>query len=55
MKNNKFVSPMSKEIKEKGFYSLGGLEKDIKKQEELKSIPLEQIEREIYELEKILG
>lgn len=54
MKNRKFISPISEEIKEKGFFSLGGLEKDIERQEELKNIPLEQIEREINELEKIL-
>lgn len=51
MKNREFVSPMSKEIKEKGFYSLGGEEKDKKRQEELKNINLKDLEKEIEELE----
>lgn len=54
MKNREFVSPMSKELKEKGFYSLDSEEKDRKRQEELKNINLKDLEKEIEELEKRL-
>lgn len=52
MNNNRFISPMSKEIKEKGFFSLGGMEKEIKRQKELENINLEDLEKEIEELER---
>jgi hypothetical protein len=52
--NDNFFNPISKETKEKGFFSLGGMEKDIKRQEELKNINLKDLEKEIEELEKRL-